>query len=582
VVVVAEKGLMAVSFRPRRASRWRTAVLVAVHLLIVAHVVHWLVNGTTLGGIGPDAAMELGKHDIINVGLLVFAVTIIATAVFGRFFCGWGCHLIALQDLSRWLLIKVGIRPKPLRSRALVLVPPIAFAYMFLWPAAYRWISGDEFGAWTTAWTTDNLWGGLPGWTIGTLTLLSCGAIIVYVLGSKGFCTYACPYGFAFGLADKLAIMRVRATSDCQGCAKCTAACTSDVRVHEHVREFGMVADSHCMKCLDCVGSCPTGALHYGFGAPAMGRRLAGRWNVSLAEEVLLATLFALAFATFRGLYTKVPFLMTLGLAGILAYLGLVAVRLVTRAELRFGGLRLRRGGRLTGAGWTFSASMLLVGVFWGHSALIRFHEVAGDHYYEKTRELRTASLKLERPLYLARGEDRVAVERSTKMLLRAERWGLAVNPATPLKLAWLSLLSGNAEAFALHIEGALAAQPGAAEVHLLHARERVAARDYENAVAAYTRAIQCNPKRADGYLSLGALLAGLGQVDRALEVFDDGIAELPGEADLYYNSGVAHAMSGRREQAAESFQKVLNIDPDHTRARENLDGLLAIGTSRW
>ena len=150
--------------RPANASLWRTATLFAIHLVIILHVAHWLVNGTTLGGIGPDGAMELGKHDIIAVGLICFAAAIVTSAVFGRFFCGWGCHLIALQDICRWALLKVGIRPKPLRSRLLRVVPWIAFAYMFLWPAAYRLWIGDDFKTPTLVLTTDNLWAGPMGW----------------------------------------------------------------------------------------------------------------------------------------------------------------------------------------------------------------------------------------------------------------------------------------------------------------------------------------------------------------------------------------------------------------------------------
>ena len=65
-------------------------------------------------------------------------MTIVLTAVFGRFFCGWACHLVALQDLARGLLEKFGRRPKPLRSRLLRWVPAIAFVYAFLWPVVYR------------------------------------------------------------------------------------------------------------------------------------------------------------------------------------------------------------------------------------------------------------------------------------------------------------------------------------------------------------------------------------------------------------------------------------------------------------
>jgi len=88
--------------------------------------------------------MEFAKHSVVNAGAVFFLLLILSTLVLGRFFCGWACHVVALQDLSRWLLLRVGIRPQPLRSRALAWVPFLAFAYMFLWPLAYRLWHGES------------------------------------------------------------------------------------------------------------------------------------------------------------------------------------------------------------------------------------------------------------------------------------------------------------------------------------------------------------------------------------------------------------------------------------------------------
>jgi len=575
-------------FRPRHSWRWRTGVLIAVHVVIIAHVVHWLVNGTTLAGIGPAEAMDFGKLDIINVGLVIFIVAILATAVFGRFFCGWGCHLVALQDLCRWMLGKIGIRPRPLRSRLLGLVPLIAFGYMFLWPGLFRWIAGDSHRGFETVWTTDNLWVGLPGWTIGILTLLTCGFVIVYVLGSKGFCTYACPYGAVFGIAEKVAPLRVRATDACKGCGRCTANCTSNVRVHEHVRDFRVVTDSGCMKCLDCVGGCPNDALYLGFGRPGLlaRPRVAGvgrprRWNVTWAEEILLAAGFVAAFATLRGLYGHVPFLMSLGVSSVLAFLGLVTVRLVTRDDLSVFGHRLRRAGRLTRAGWIGSAVMVVFLAGWSHAAVIRAHEAVGAGFYRQTADLRTATLDLNRPLYLARGDDKSLVERTIATLERADRWGFIDNPRTPLMLAWMHLLSGHPEKFHVHIRAAVLAQPKAAEVYLLQGREHVAARRYPDAIESFTTAVECEPRAPASYLNLGTVLAGLGELDAAVEVFQSGIEELPTSADLVYSLGVAHAMRKDMAGAVEAFERTLALNPGHQEARDNLDGLLAMDSNR-
>src|SRR5690606_32274160 len=43
-----------------KAATWRTGVLIAVHLLIALHLVHWLTNGTTITPVEPSEAAALG------------------------------------------------------------------------------------------------------------------------------------------------------------------------------------------------------------------------------------------------------------------------------------------------------------------------------------------------------------------------------------------------------------------------------------------------------------------------------------------------------------------------------------------
>ena len=115
----------------------------------------------------------------------------------------------------------------------------------------------------------------------------------------------------------------------------------------------------------------------------------------------------------------------------------------------------------------------------------------------------------------------------------------------------------------------------------MLRARSLVATRRFGEALEAYGRAVECKPNTADAYLSLGTLLAGLGDLEHAIEVFDRGITVLPDNADLHYNSGVAHALRGEIESAVLCFEEALAINPEHHEARENLAGLLALGSSQ-
>lgn len=252
-------------------------MLLLVHVAIGLHVVHWWKSGSTLTPLEPSESMEFSKGGVVNAGAIFFASMILSTAIFGRFFCGWACHLVAVQDGCRWILEKLGQRPRPLRLGVLGLVPWVLFVYMFVGPLFARAWHGHGLGVSSVSLSTDLFWKTFPGWTMAILTLVVCGGLMVWFLGAKGFCSYACPYGAIFGIADQAAPLRIRVTDACNQCGHCTAVCTSNVRVHQEVKDWKSVVDPGCMKCLDCVSVCPKDALYVGFGAPSLfARRVAG------------------------------------------------------------------------------------------------------------------------------------------------------------------------------------------------------------------------------------------------------------------------------------------------------------------
>ncbi|MBK7643208.1 MAG: 4Fe-4S binding protein [Planctomycetes bacterium] len=256
--------------RPSRVGRWRALVLVLVHVAIALHVWHWYATGSTLSPLEPSESMAFSQRGIVNAGLIFFALAILSTLVFGRWFCGWACHLVAVQDGARWLLARFGIHPRPLRLGLLASVPWIAFVYMFLSPPVLRALEGSGLAPAGTHLMTEQFWKTFPPWPIAVLSVLVCGGAIVWLLGAKGFCTYGCPYGAIFGIADQFAPLRIRVDENCEHCGHCTTACSSNVNVSQEVREWGTVVDPGCMKCGDCVSVCPKEALHVAWGAPAL------------------------------------------------------------------------------------------------------------------------------------------------------------------------------------------------------------------------------------------------------------------------------------------------------------------------
>lgn len=381
--------------RKSRSGPRRAIVLGIVQLLMIAHVVQWAITGSTLTPVEPSESMEAVKNGVINAGAILFAVALASTAVLGRWFCGWGCHVVLLQDACAWMLAKVGIRPRPFRSRLLVWVPLLLALYMFVWPVAYRLAIAPflqpelRWPGWTWQLVTGDFWATFPGWLMGVPFLAICGFLTVYFLGMKGYCTYGCPYGGFFAPLDEVAPARIRVTDACEHCGHCTAVCTSNVRVHEEVAAFGMVVDSGCMKCMDCVSVCPKDALYFGFGASnALTARSASasvagsagagalkgqaraktpaaphaRHDLTWPQEIALTALAAIVFlAVYFPFGTSparatVPLLFASGITACVVFMVWTAWRTLTASNASFHRLALVRAGRIMRGGWGWIA----------------------------------------------------------------------------------------------------------------------------------------------------------------------------------------------------------------------------------
>ena len=97
-----------------KRGRWRAVALIGVHLAIGAHILHWQSSGRTLSPLEPSEAHEFFTLGVVNTGFLLLVGLIFTTLIFGRWFCGWACHVVALQDLCGWLLTRMGLKPRPL------------------------------------------------------------------------------------------------------------------------------------------------------------------------------------------------------------------------------------------------------------------------------------------------------------------------------------------------------------------------------------------------------------------------------------------------------------------------------------
>jgi tetratricopeptide (TPR) repeat protein/ferredoxin len=562
--------------RPSRksAGRWRVAVLVGVHVLIALHVAHYVIAGRTISPVEPSETMYALELGLLNAGCVFFVVAILSTVLLGRFFCGWGCHLVALQDLCGAMMRRIGIRPRPLRSRLLLLAPVALAAYMFAWPTFKRVVlGGPPFPGWQLHLTTTEFWRTFPGPVFAVLTLLTCGFVAVYMLGSKGFCTYGCPYGAFFSFADRLAPVRIVAEG-CQQSGQCTPACTSNVLVHLEVKRHSMVVDSGCMKCMDCVAACPNEALSVGFAKPSI---LVGRaasssqgW-IAWPDELLVAFVALVATLAFRGLYDGPPLLMAVALGGISAFVALELWHLARRDTVRLQSFTLRAGGETSRAGRAFLACGTLWMIFVAHSAFVQWHRVRGAHELGLTEVSRDDVLSGRFDEAATSPAHRRALDAAYRHLSLANRLGLARVSEIDLGLAWCHLLRGEEPAAETLIRDVISRDPSDPVRHdnlveLLVARGRLA----DAATALATKMAQCTVGAEDHFL-LGTILADQGKSEDAVRELGQSVAMAPDNPAARYNLGAMLRRVGRPADAVEHLRVAASLAPDDADTQREL-----------
>lgn len=595
--------------RRSKASGWRAAALVALTLLMIAHFVQWRLTGQTISPIEPSESMATLQRGAVNAGFIFFTLAILATLVFGRFVCGWGCHILALQDFCAWLLKKFGLTPKPFRSRLLVFVPIVVALYMFVYPTVLRFFAAPKneplILQFTNHLITSDFWGTFPPVAVAVPFLFICGFMTVYFLGQKGFCTYACPYGGFFSLADKISPGKIRVTDACSGCGHCTAVCTSNVSVHAEVKQYGMVVDQGCMKCMDCVSVCPSDALYFGFGKPAIlvTQTIKKNYSLTWIEEIAGALVFAASFLAVWDVYQLVPMLMALGIAAITTFLAFGTSRLFSAKNFSFHRFNLKSSGRMRKTGWAFmSFALLWIGLN-AHSGWIHYHESAGARAFENIKIPDEIALARTNPARWLSAGDQQNIAAAKKHFHAALDGGLFVNGAALPKLAWAEYLSGNANqavdllgsaadhqngqgrALSLYYRGAILnrlarydqaltdlEQALAEQSDLILAREEKGESLWQlgrrqEAVAAWNDALQSNA----GLPLANNLLAGAalpGQSEAAAVYEKQADQATPADPLFHWVLGLRLQNVGMNELAEKHFQRAIRLNPEFRKAR--------------
>lgn len=602
-------------------SKWRMFSLALVYLLMGLHIVHWKMAGKTLAPLEFNEVLYTIHQGIITAGFIFMGLTMLATLVAGRFFCSWMCHILALQDASVWLLNKFKIKPKHIRSRTLSWLPVVAVIYLFILPQLDKYFTGqpavslhmaEDSDGWASFMTND-YWRNLPGIGITLTTFIVCGGAVIYILGSRSFCQYVCPYGMLFSVADRVAPGKIILKGDCTNCGLCTAVCSSHVQVEREVNQFDRVVDPNCLKDMDCVQVCPENALSYGLTKPAgflSWKKLKGfrkKYDFKFWEDVLLAISSVIFIFIFRGLYDSVPFLLSLTIGIILGFGLITMIRVYRNDFVRLGHYVLKKPGRITNHGRIYSILFSMMILFSIHSAFIHYHAYVGERAYNKV----VANSKIIGWKFNS-AADLMLISNSMNHLNMAGQYGLIQPASLDRQLAAISLLKQDYNAALFSLESLVLKLPQdlearvklakllyqqnkaneaeevlmkldqysvyskrelrqRSEAYLLLGHINEEKKSIKQAIDYYELSMKDDPDNMEACLALGVLftrIGNLGNGEKLLqEVSNHGIVS----AVIENNLGVICLQQKRFEEAEMHFSRVMNLQPGNIQVSYNL-----------
>ncbi|MBE6241007.1 MAG: 4Fe-4S dicluster domain-containing protein [Bacteroidales bacterium] len=233
---------------------------------------------------------------VLAANVLVIAGLVILTLLFGRVYCSVICPLGVMQDIISWtrgrlkkknrfrfsyspannwmrygmlalfiIAIILGIH-----SLVAILAPYSAYGRIAsnLFAPVWQW-GNNLLADWAEradsySFYSVEIWiKSMPVFIIAIATF-----IIVFILAwTKGrtWCNTVCPVGTILGFLSRFSLFApVIDTEKCRNCGLCGKQCKSScINMKEHKIDY-----SRCVACMDCIGACKEGAIHFALRYP--------------------------------------------------------------------------------------------------------------------------------------------------------------------------------------------------------------------------------------------------------------------------------------------------------------------------
>ena len=215
----------------------------------------------------------------------VFGILILIGVLFGRVVCGFLCPFGWFQELLH------KIPTKKFSTKKLHILTYLKYMILIIFVIVLPMTIINEVGMGDPFFCkyicpAGILEGGIPlsiandsiRASLGELfTWKSCillGVITLAVFFYRPFCKWICPLGAFYALFNKISVYRLHVDQNkCTACGACSHVCKMDVDV------FRTPNHAECIRCGDCIQTCPHQAISKTFSLKSMDEREANKYE---------------------------------------------------------------------------------------------------------------------------------------------------------------------------------------------------------------------------------------------------------------------------------------------------------------
>ena len=89
---------------------------------------------------------------------------------------------------------------------------------------------------------------------------------------------------------------------------------------------------------------------------------------------------------------------------------------------------------------------------------------------------------------------------------------------------------------------------------------------------------LMADPEDAEVYMAIGYAFAQTGQIEKSIDILEQGANTASTSPKMHYNLGVAYQRAARNSLAKDEYLRALSLDPSYLAAKNALDSLSKIG----